>query len=66
MHFNPFSSTSSEIGPKILQCIINSLVRTHRQKPCSEPFRTVVILFLDSKPYENEQACFAGGVSFTD
>ena len=62
--FNPFSSTSSEIGPKILQCLINSPVQTHRRKPYSVSFSTVVFLFSDSKPYDNKQACFAGGVGF--
>ena len=63
-NFNPFSSTSSEISPKILQCLINSPVRTHRRKPYSVPFRTVGFLFSDCKPYENKQACLAGGVGF--
>ena len=49
--FNPFSSTSSEISSKILKCLINSPVRIHWRKPHSVPFRTVVFLFPDSKPY---------------
>ena len=62
--FNPFSSTSSEFGPKILQCLLNPPVRTHRRRRYSVPFRTVVFLFSDSKPYENNQACFASGEGF--